>query len=189
MKKKQTDEHTRALEEEIASLSMALEEQAEEMKKKEALIEEYLNAARMVQADFENYKKRSMRDAQRQACLAKESVLSPLLEIRDNFERALSLADSAEVPTDFLKGIDMIYGQLCRLLEAEGVTPIACVGKAFDPYYHEALFMDEGSCGDAEIVCEEYQKGYLYQDKVLRHAKVKVRRGDAPPDEEQQEGD
>jgi len=179
MKKKSSKDQIQELEETVESLNAACEGHVETIKEKDALIEEYLNAAKMVQADFENYKKRSIRDTQRQVSFAKEGILLSILEIKDNFERALALADNQEVPKDFLKGVEMIHAQLCKLLSDEQVTPINCVGKEFDPYFHEALFMDDSGAGCIDVVCEEFQKGYIYNDKVIRHSKVKVKKQDS----------
>ncbi len=179
MKKKSSKDQIKELEETVASLNTACEEHMAALAEKDALIEDYLNAAKMVQADFENYKKRSIKDTQRQVSFAKEGILLSVLEIKDNFERALSLAEGQDVPKDFLKGVEMIYAQVSKLLSDENVTLIDCVGKEFDPYFHEALFMDDSTGGCVDVVCEEFQKGYIYNDKVIRHSKVKVRKQDS----------
>ena len=90
-------------------------------------------------------------------------------------ERALVTAREDEgVPESHLKGLLMIRKQLLQLLEQEGVVEIEAVGKQFDPHYHDAVMQTAAGGGDPGSVVEELQKGYLYKDRVLRHAKVKV---------------
>ncbi|MHC1609195.1 MAG: nucleotide exchange factor GrpE [Candidatus Methanofastidiosia archaeon] len=164
-----------------------IKELKEKLEEKEAVIEDYLNTMQRTQADFENFKKRVERDNKNILAFANEGVLTKLLDIKDNFERALLAEGVDKVPAEYAKGFDMIYKQLQKLLFEEGIEEIECIGKNFDPYYHEALIMDNCSDGDKEIVCEEFQKGYIYKNKVMRHSKVKVKKQKSEEDGEKNE--
>ena len=101
---------------------------------------------------------------------AKGEIIQKILPTLDTFEIALKNTSDKE---KFVKGIEMVYAQLFSLLEAEGLKKIEADGKKFDPYLHEVM-LKEKSDKDEDIILEELQKGYMLNDKVLRHTKVKV---------------
>jgi len=137
--------------------------------KDKAQLQDYKDTLQRLQAEFENYKKRIEREIAKQHEYNRQDFMERLLPIIDSFELALkSQSDSKE----FRKGVELIYTQLYSLLESEGLRPIEALGKQFDPYKHEAL-MNEKS-GKDNIVLEEFQKGYMLKDSVLRHSKVKI---------------
>jgi len=186
MSRKKSDEDA-VPEEQCEQSSEELSKLMNQLEEKDSIIKDYLDTMQLLQADFENYKKRVERERASTALCAKESILVKLLEISDNFERALSLLPAEKERTDFEKGVEMIYGQLLRLYEEEGVKVIDCVNKEFDPYLHEALFMDGDSKGTIDVVCEEFQKGYKLNEKVIRHSKVKVKKSESIDEGEQNE--
>lgn len=129
-----------------------------------------------LQADFANYKKRTASEKLQISEVVKMDVLSRILPVIDNFERALKAPTDA-VSDDvhsFIEGYEMIYKQLMAVLEKEGVTKIEAVGKPFDPNYHQAVMRVPSDEYDDDIVVEVLQEGYLLGEKTLRPAMVKV---------------
>jgi molecular chaperone GrpE len=131
---------------------------------------ELLETLQRVQADFENYKKRVEKEKEEFTKFASAGIIRQLLPVVDNFEAALKNSSNN---AEFAKGIEMIYAQLFSVLENAGLKKIDAEGKMFDPYLHEALMQQEVD-GEEGIVIEEFQKGYLFNDTVLRHSKVKI---------------
>ena len=133
----------------------------------ETKAQEYLDMARRVQADFENYRKRTAKENDEFRKYASADVVAEILTIADDMERALSFAEDSELKN----GIKAIHNNLIKLLQSRGVTEIDVSGK-FDPNVHEALCTCEGE-NDNDIV-EVFQKGYRMGDRILRCPKVKV---------------
>ena len=133
------------------------------------LKEEYLDNLKRLKAEFENYQKRIDKEKIDFIKYAKEDLVINLLEILDNFERALSNCKDDE----FSKGVSLIFKQLKELLEKEGVKEIEKL-ENFDPEKHEVLLTDEGEEGK---VLEELQRGYTLHNRIIRPAKVKVGKG------------
>lgn len=128
-----------------------------------------------VQADFENSRKRLEKDKLEFTKFANEGIILGLLNILDDLERAVGLAQTKhEDPAAFLKGMEMIMAHLYEMLKSHGVKPIEAEGKKFDPNYHEALMQAENKELPDHTIVEELQKGYLLYDRVIRTAKVKV---------------
>jgi molecular chaperone GrpE len=145
------------------------------IEEKDKKAEEYLSMLQRVQAEFENYKKRVEKERIVYTEQANATLIMKLLSVLDNFERALAV-ECEDI--SFKKGIEMILNQLKNILEAEGLSAIEAAGAGFDPYYHEAVLAVEGDY-DEDTVTEEFEKGYLFRNKVLRPSKVKVgRRGE-----------
>ncbi len=128
-----------------------------------------------LQADFENMRKRLEKDKLDFLKFANEGLILELLNIVDDLERSVSLAESKheDLPV-FLKGVEMILAHLYEMLKEHGLKPIQAEGKVFDPHLHEALMQVENKDLPEHTVVEEMQKGYLLNDKVIRSAKVKV---------------
>jgi len=143
-------------------------QQAKEEKKDEK--KELIDTLQRLQAEFENYKKRVDKENCELIRCANEDLIIKILPIIDNFELALK---SCRAKDDFYKGMELIYSQLMDTLHSQGLKHIECIGKKFDPYYHEALLVEE-SDKEENIIIEELQKGYLLNDKVIRHSKVKI---------------
>lgn len=124
-------------------------------------------------AEFDNYKKRTAREKDEYYKNAVCDTIAQLLPVLDNLERAVSAAENAGETGSVLDGIKMVQKQFCDALTSIGVEAIDAMGKEFDPERHNAVMTGEG--GDKEnTVIEEFQKGYLYKDKVIRHSMVKV---------------
>ncbi|HPU01621.1 MAG TPA: nucleotide exchange factor GrpE [Bacillota bacterium] len=137
--------------------------------------EELISLLQRKQADLDNFRRISRMREEEIRTYGLFNFLEKLLPVVDNLERALEVArDDENVPESHLKGLQMIHKQLRQLLEQEGVVEIEAVGKQFDPHLHEAVMQTAEGEGEPGSVVEEFQKGYLYKDRVLRHAKVKV---------------
>jgi molecular chaperone GrpE len=130
---------------------------------------DYLDDLRRLQADFENYKKRMMRQAAETGTRAKASVIERLLPVLDNFERAISHGEGGE-------GVALVYKEFLGAVQSEGLEEIPAEGVPFDPRVHEAVdaVFEEGL--DEEIARTVYQRGYKLGDQVLRPARVVVAR-------------
>jgi molecular chaperone GrpE len=136
-----------------------------------------------LQADFDNTRKRLERERQDFIKFANEGVISELLNVLDDLERTVELAQSKHQDlAAFLKGVEMILAHLYEMLKEYGVKPIGAEGKIFDPNLHEALMQSEHDDIPEHTVIEELQKGYLMNEKVIRTSKVKVSKKPANKD-------
>ena len=127
------------------------------------------------QADFENMRKRLEKDKLEFIKYANEGILLELLNVLDDLERTINLAeDKHEDLNAFLKGVEIILAHLYDMLKQHGVKPIEAEGKVFDPHYHEALMQVENKDLPEHTIVEVLQKGYLMHERVIRTAKVKV---------------
>lgn len=142
----------------------ALRKQAEENQ------ERYLRT----QADFDNFRRRSRQEKEDFAKYASSKLVEQLLPVLDNFERAMSASKDSRDFDSLLKGLDMIQRQLGQMLEQEGLTAMNAEGEPFNPEFHQAVMQVESDEHGEGIVVEEMQKGYMFKDKVLRPAMVKV---------------
>ena len=142
---------------------------------KKSKIKEFEQILR-VQAEFENYKKRMIKEKETFLKYVLEDLIVKLLPVLDNFERALHSAKGSQDFSSFHQGVEMIYKELFKVLEKEGLTKIETKDKEFDPHLHEAQeIVKTPKCHD-NIIIEELLKGYKLEDKVLRPALVKVAR-------------
>ncbi len=139
-------------------------------------IKELENKVLSEKAELINYRKRKDDEVSYMLKYASEDMIKSILPIVDNFERAIKLDDDnlEDELSKFLEGFKMIYCHLVKVLEENGVKAIDGVNKAFDPTYHEAVLTEVREKVEPSIVLEILQKGYLYKDKVIRPAMVKV---------------
>lgn len=136
--------------------------------------EEYLNRLKYLQADFENVKKRCDRQIQEAKNYCTERLIIELLDVTDELELALKTAQSSDSAQSLIEGVQMTLKKLKKVLAEEGVSPIASVGKVFDPSLHNAIATTERDDIDKCVVAEEVRKGYIMKDKVIRPSTVKV---------------
>lgn len=142
--------------------------------KKDEQIEELNDRLRRTMAEFDNFRKRTEKEKSAMYEIGAKSIVERILPVIDNFERGLSAPPADESAKAFVDGMDMIYKQLLKTLEESGVKAIEAVGQEFDPNFHNAVMhVEDEEAGESEIV-EEFQKGYMYHDTVLRHSMVKV---------------
>lgn len=145
-----------------------------ESQRLQELAEEYQGRALRAQADFDNFRRRTLKEKEELAQYATSKLVTELLPVMDNFERALVTTPANPEFEAFAKGVNMIFRQLEGVLKAEGLTAMETVGEPFNPEYHQAIMQVESEEYEEGIVTEEIQKGYLLKDKVLRPAMVKV---------------
>jgi molecular chaperone GrpE len=166
-----TEEH---LEEDVLELSPEdplLSQIEEECEKSEALIDRL----QRLQAEFDNYRKRMDTRFSEAARFASEGIILKVLEVYDNLRRALEM-DFEKDPKAAKEGINAIQQQLDKILTMEGVRPIESVGKEFDPYYQHAVQRVNDPEKPDGLVLDEFQRGYMLKEKVLRPAVVLVNR-------------
>ena len=125
-------------------------------------------------AEFENYRRRKEREFGELIRSSNRDLITRLLPVLENFERAMNHTEVGESFDNYRKGVEMIFTQFKDLLSVEGLSPIESVGKPFDPNLHEALMQVPSDDYDEGVVCEETERGYLLGDRVIRHAKVVV---------------
>lgn len=125
-------------------------------------------------ADYENFRKRMFREKDDAVLYANTQLLSDLIGVIDNFDRAVQSSETSKDFKSLHDGVDMIRRSLLSLLEGKyGLARFDSLGTAFDPNVHEAVMSDRGDCAEP-VVVEEFIKGYKLRDRVLRSAKVKV---------------
>jgi molecular chaperone GrpE len=140
----------------------------------EAEIEERDNRYLRLQADFDNSRRRAKMDMEAAQKYRAQGLATDLLQALDNFERAIQVEADNEQTKSLLQGMDMVYKGLVEALKKEGIEPIETVGKEFDPHLHQAVMQVQDESVDSNIVVEEFQKGYMLKDRVIRPAMVKV---------------
>ena len=149
-------------------------EQPEEKDKKDILIEELNDKYMRTFAEFDNFRKRTEKEKAAMFEVGAKSIIERMLPIVDNFERGLATLSDEEKSQPFADGMDKVYKQLMKALEEAGVTPIEAVGKEFDPNLHNAVMHGEDDSLGENIIAEEFQKGYMYRESVVRYSMVKV---------------
>ena len=125
-------------------------------------------------AEFDNYRKRTEKEKSAMYEIGAKDVVEKILPVVDNFERGLQSVPEDQKDDPFVDGMDKIYKQLMTTLEGIGVKPIEAVGQEFDPNFHNAVMHVEDEELGENVVAEEFQKGYMYRDSVVRHSMVKV---------------
>jgi molecular chaperone GrpE len=143
------------------------------LKELEGMQEKFLRAA----ADFDNAKKRLVRERDEFMRFSQENLIRHLLPVLDNFERAIAHAreEKGSNLKGLVSGIEMVFKQLAEILKNQGLKRLKAVGSKFDPHFHEAVGFQEEEGTDDEVLAE-VEPGYLLHDKLLRAAKVRVRK-------------
>ena len=146
----------------------------EKKDKRDEQIEDLQDRLKRNLAEFENFRKRTEKEKSQMYDMGVRGVVEKLLPVIDNFERGIAMRPEEET-TAFADGMDKIYKQFTDLLEQLGVTAIEAVGKPFDPNFHNAVMQDTESDAESGTVVEEFQKGYMLHDSVIRYSMVKVK--------------
>lgn len=182
-------EDTAKAEEKTADASEACEEQSENQEeqagkglfnkkkkkdKKDEQIEDLTDRLKRQMAEFENFRKRTEKEKSQMYDMGAKSIVEKVLPVIDNFERGLAAVPEENQEDPFVDGMNKIYKQMMTMLEESGVKPIEAVGAEFDPDFHNAVMHVEDESFGENTVAEEFQKGYLYRDTVVRHSMVKV---------------
>jgi molecular chaperone GrpE len=136
---------------------------------------EYLADLQRLKAEFENYRKRVLKEQTRAVDLASEPLIVQLLEVVDEFELALAAAEQFDQSHRFVQGVEMVYAKLMEILRSAGLERIEAQGSPFDPSLHEALLQADGGEGEA-YVADVLRTGYTLKGRVVRPAGVKVGR-------------
>ena len=149
------------------SKTAAKEKKKKRKDKKDEKIEELNDRILRNMAEFENFRNRSEKEKSLMFEIGAKSVVEKILPVVDNFERGLGAVAEEEKENAFVKGMEAVYKQFSTVLEEIGVVPIEAVGKEFDPNLHNAVMHDEDDSMEANIISEEFQKGYMYKDSVV----------------------
>ena len=142
--------------------------------KKDEKIEELTDRLTRQMAEFDNFRKRTEKEKTQMYEVGAKSVVEKILPVVDNFERGLAAVPEEQKEDPFVQGMEKIYKQMMTTFEEIGVKPIEAVGKEFDPDFHNAVMHAEDEELGENIVAEEFLKGYMYRDSVVRHSMVKV---------------
>lgn len=142
--------------------------------KKDEKIEELTDRLTRQMAEFDNFRKRTEKEKSQMYEIGAKDIIEKILPVVDNFERGIAAVPEDEKSNPFAEGMEKIYKQLMTTLEEVGVKPIEAVGKEFDPDFHNAVMHVEDEEFGENIITEEFQKGYLYRESVVRHSMVKV---------------
>lgn len=146
----------------------------EKKDKKDLQIEELTDKVKRQMAEFDNFRKRTEKEKSQMFETGARNIIEKILPVVDNFERGLAAVPEEEKENPFIDGMEKIYKQMMTVLEEAGVSVIETEGKEFDPNLHNAVMhIDDENFGE-NIIAEEFQKGYMYRDSVVRHSMVKV---------------
>lgn len=145
-----------------------------ELKKSQEMLADITDKYQRLMAEFENARKRNAKEQSRMYDIGAKEVLGKLLPVVDNFERGLDALSEEEKEGAFAQGIEKIYQQLMTVFDEIGVKAMDAAGKEFNPDFHNAVMHVEDEELGENLVVEEFQKGYMYKDSVLRHSMVKV---------------
>ena len=137
-------------------------------------LDEETNRHLRLRADYENFKRRAQLDRESAEKYKSQGILSNLLPVLDNFERAMQVETVSEESQSLRKGLEMVYKTLVEATEREGLQVIDAEGVSFDPNLHQAVMTESDDSKESGLVLQELQKGYKYKDRVLRPSMVKV---------------
>lgn len=142
--------------------------------KKDEQIEELNDRLKRQMAEFDNFRKRTEKEKSQMFDMGARTIVEKILPVVDNFERGFTTVEENDKEDAFVQGMDKVYKQLMTELDAMGVKAIECVGKEFDPAFHNAVMQVESEEYESGIVAQELLKGYTYKDTVVRHSMVAV---------------
>ena len=142
--------------------------------KKDEKIEELTDRLTRQMAEFDNFRKRTEKEKSQMYEVGAKDIIEKILPVVDNFERGLDAVKEEEKEDPFVQGMEKVYKQFMTVLESVEVKPIEALGNQFDPNFHNAVMhVEDENFGENEVA-EEFQKGYMYRDSVVRHSMVKV---------------
>lgn len=180
---KQSDENaektTVSLKEESEEAENSLEDETNEEGKDEvSMLKDELEAEQnkylRLLADYDNFKRRAQKDREISAKFRSQSLLTDLLPVLDNFERALAVEAKSDDAVSIMKGVEMVQKSLLEAVKREGLEEVKAVGEPFDPNFHQAVMQEKDEDAEPGTVLQELQKGYTLKGRVLRPAMVKV---------------
>ena len=142
--------------------------------KRDEQIEELNDRVKRQMAEFDNFRKRSEKEKAMMFDMGAKNVIEKILPVVDNFERGFTTVDEADKDDAFVQGMQQVYKQLMTELESIGVKPIEAIGQEFNPDFHNAVMQVESEEYESGIIAQEFMKGYMYKDSVVRHSMVGV---------------
>ena len=142
--------------------------------KKDEKIEELTDRVKRQMAEFDNFRKRTEKEKASMYQIGAREVIEKILPVVDNCERGLATVPEEDATNPYAEGLEKIYKQLMTVLDELGVKAIEAVGQEFNPDFHNAVMHVEDEDAGENVVVEEFQKGYLYKEQVVRHSMVKV---------------
>jgi molecular chaperone GrpE len=169
------------LEEERQEKEKEIEELKKKLEEREKELKEHHDRLLRLAADFENYKKRASREKEEWTRFANEDLIRAMLPFIDNLERAVNHAQTVKDTGVLIEGVRLTIQQILKTLNKFGLSTFESVGKPFDPAMHEAMLVVETDKHEPNQVVEEFQKGYVLNDRLLRPATVSVSK---PPEKE-----
>jgi molecular chaperone GrpE len=169
-----TEQEERPVDEDLEALKAELQSVKDELRKARESSEGSLNKLKYLMADFDNYRKQMDRQAASKAESAKAELLLKFLNIRDDYLRALSVAQQGKSEPVVIEGLEGILKNIDSLLASEGVREIETVGTPFDPNVHDAIAHSERNDMEEDTVSAEIRKGYMLNSKVLRPSLVEI---------------
>ena len=180
----ETEEAADAVKEETAEAETQTEEAEDNASKggffkkkkdpRDEKIEELTDRVKRQMAEFENFRKRTEKEKSSMYEMGARDIIERILPVIDNFERGLAVIPEDKKEDPIAEGMEKIYKQIQKVFEEAGVKPIEAAGKEFDPNFHNAVMHVEDEELGENVVAEEFQKGYMYRDSVVRHSMVKV---------------
>ncbi|ANU25573.1 nucleotide exchange factor GrpE [Planococcus versutus] len=177
VKATETEEQSEAVATETLDTEVSTEEETEPVDELQELrdqLEAEQNKYLRLLADYDNFKRRTQKDKELANKFRAQSLLTDILPVLDNFERALSVPTKSEESASLLKGVEMVQKSLVEAVKSEGLEKIEALGQPFDPNFHQAVMQEKDDNAEAGTVLQELQTGYLLKDRVLRPAMVKV---------------
>ena len=176
----ETEEHTDSAEEVETEADEKAEKKAgkkifgKKKDKKDEKIEELTDKLTRQMAEFDNFRKRTEKEKSQMYEVGAKDIIEKILPVVDNFERGLDAVPEEKKEDPFIQGMEKVYKQFMTVLESVEVKPIEALGNQFDPNFHNAVMhVEDENFGENEVA-EEFQKGYMYRDSVVRHSMVKV---------------
>ena len=136
--------------------------------------QDYLRRLKYLQADFENYRKRTEREVKELTVRSNEKLVAELLCVLDDLERALDCGKATDDASTLLEGVEMVHQNLTKMLEHEGLERIDALGKVFDPKFHEIVVKIPRNDCEEGLVLEEVRRGFVFKGRVLRPCMVNV---------------
>ena len=156
---------------EVSEELLVLQNENQQLKTEVARLKE---VAQSIQAEFDNYRKRTLLDNEQCKVKAAASVVNAVLPGFDSIDEAIKMYSSKEGKQELAEGFEKVQKQLLDALGSVGVGVMDCEGKEFDPNFHEAVMMQESKDVSPGIILTVFRKGYTYKDSVVRHAQVIV---------------
>jgi len=169
----ETEVGEKQLEDDLSDTDETIEKLKQELEQVKQEKAETYDRLMRIQAEYENYKRRSLKERSEERKYKAQELATELLPVLDNFERALQV-ETTEENKQLHEGISMVYNQFKQALATQGIEEIEAKGKPFDPNLHHAVMQVEDESKESNIVVEELQKGYKLNDRVIRPTMVKV---------------